>query len=97
MIIKRCFNEAKNYGYSASIGIYKLRLAICNWYKIQCGFLDPDKHACATMGSKEGYVHLVQAIVNVGDVVVVPDPTYPIQDLCIYVKWCSLFINLSWF
>ena len=31
------------------------------------------------MGSKEGYVHLVQAIVNVGDVAVVPDPTYPIH------------------
>ena len=41
------------------------------------------------MGSKEGYVHLVQAIVNVGDVAVVPDPTYPIHSYTIYVKWCS--------
>ena len=73
--------KPKNHGYSASAGIYKLRLAICNWYKRKYGvdYLDPDKHACATMGSKEGYVHLVQAIVNVGDVAVVPDPTYPIH------------------
>lgn len=73
--------KPKNHGYSASAGIYKLRLAICNWYKrkYDVDFLDPNLHACATMGSKEGYVHLVQAIVNVGDVAVVPDPTYPIH------------------
>ena len=79
--LKDAASKPKNYGYSASIGIYKLRLAICNWYKrkYNVDFLDPDKHACATMGSKEGYVHLVQAIVNVGYVAVVPDPTYPIH------------------
>ncbi len=73
--------KPKNHGYSASAGIYKLRLAICNWYKRKYGvdYLDPDKHAVATMGSKEGYVHLVEAMVNVGDVAVVPDPTYPIH------------------
>ncbi len=73
--------KPKNHGYSASAGIFKLRLAISNWYKrkYDVGFLDPNKHVCATMGSKEGYVHLVQAIVNVGDVAVVPDPTYPIH------------------
>ena len=73
--------KPKNHGYSASAGIYKLRLAISNWYKrkYNVDFLDPNKHVCATMGSKEGYVHLVQAIVNVGDVAVVPDPTYPIH------------------
>ena len=73
--------KPKNHGYSASAGIFKLRLAISNWYKrkYDVDFLDPNKHVCATMGSKEGYVHLVQAIVNVGDVAVVPDPTYPIH------------------
>ncbi len=73
--------KPKNHGYSASAGIYKLRLAISNWYKrkYDVDYLDPNKHVCATMGSKEGYVHLVQAIVNVGDVAVVPDPTYPIH------------------
>lgn len=73
--------KPKNHGYSASAGIYKLRLAISNWYKrkYDVDYLDPNLHVCATMGSKEGYVHLVQAIVNVGDVAVVPDPTYPIH------------------
>ncbi len=78
--LKEASMKPKNYGYSASAGIYKLRLAICNWYKRKYNVdLDPDTQACATMGSKEGYVHLVQAIVNFGDVAVVPDPTYPIH------------------
>lgn len=72
--------KPKNYGYSASKGIYKLRLAICNWYKRKYNVnLDPNTEAVATMGSKEGYVHLVQAITNHGDVAVVPEPAYPIH------------------
>ncbi|WP_456403106.1 LL-diaminopimelate aminotransferase [Hydrogenimonas sp.] len=72
--------KPKTHGYSASKGIYKLRLAICNWYERRYGVaLDPEREAVATMGSKEGYVHLVQAITNPGDTAVVPDPTYPIH------------------
>lgn len=70
----------KTHGYSVSQGIYKLRLAICNWYKQKYGVnLDPDTEAVAVMGSKEGFVHLTQAIINPGDVAVVPDPAYPIH------------------
>jgi alanine-synthesizing transaminase len=72
--------KPKNHGYSDSHGIYKLRLAICNWYKRKYDVtIDPDTEAVATMGSKEGYVHLVQAITNAGDVAIVPEPTYPIH------------------
>ena len=70
----------KTHGYSVSQGIYKLRVAICNWYKRKYGvILDPETEAVATMGSKEGFVHLVQAIINPGDVAIVPDPAYPIH------------------
>jgi len=69
-----------NHGYSTSKGIYKLRLAITDWYKKRYGVdLDPNSEAVATMGSKEGYTHLVEAITNVGDVAIVPEPTYPIH------------------
>ncbi|MEA1953114.1 MAG: LL-diaminopimelate aminotransferase [Campylobacterota bacterium] len=72
--------KPKTHGYSASKGIYKLRLAMTNWYKRKYGVeLDPNTEVVATMGSKEGYVHLVQAISNPGDVAIVPDPTYPIH------------------
>jgi alanine-synthesizing transaminase len=70
----------KTHGYSASQGIYKLRLAICNWYKRKYNVqLDPDSEAVVTLGSKEGFVHLVHALINPGDVAVVPDPAYPIH------------------
>ncbi|WP_072679504.1 LL-diaminopimelate aminotransferase [Arcobacter sp. LA11] len=90
--LKETADKPKNHGYSASAGIYKLRLAICNWYKRKYGvdYLDPNKHACATMGSKEGYVHLVQAIVNVGDVAVVPDPTYPIHSYAFMLSGAAI-------
>lgn len=72
--------KPKNHGYSASKGIYKLRLAICNWYKRRYGVdLDPDNEACVTLGSKEGYVHLIQAISNFGDNAIVSEPMYPIH------------------
>ena len=72
--------KPKTHGYSASKGIYKLRLAMANWYKRKYNVdLDADSEVVATMGSKEGYVHLVQAIANAGDVAIVPDPTYPIH------------------
>ncbi len=72
--------KPKNYGYSASKGIYKLRLAICDWYERRYGIkFDPETEAVATMGSKEGYVHLTQAITNAGDVAIVPEPAYPIH------------------
>ena len=72
--------KPKTHGYSASKGIYKLRLAMSKWYKRKYSVvLDPDTEVVATVGSKEGYVHLVQAISNPGDVAIVPDPTYPIH------------------
>lgn len=73
-------NKPKNHGYSVSKGIYKLRLAICNWYKRTYNVdLDPELEACVTMGSKEGYAHLIQAITNPGDSAIVPEPAYPIH------------------
>ncbi|WP_456458119.1 LL-diaminopimelate aminotransferase [Nitratifractor sp.] len=82
-VIEKLVESARKphtHGYSASRGIYKLRLAICNWYLRKYNVvLDPETEAVATMGSKEGYVHLVQAITNPGDVAIVPDPTYPIH------------------
>lgn len=72
--------KPKVYGYSVSKGIYKLRLAAADWYKKKYGVdLDPETEVVASMGSKEGYAHLVQAITNFGDTAIVPDPCYPIH------------------
>lgn len=70
----------RNHRYSASKGIYKLRLAITNWYRNRYDVdLDPDSEAVVTIGAKEGIGHLVLATLGPGDVVLVPDPTYPIH------------------
>ncbi|EOM5890545.1 TPA: LL-diaminopimelate aminotransferase [Campylobacter jejuni] len=73
-------NKDKTSGYSTSMGIYKLRLAICNWYKRKYNVnLDPENEVVATMGSKEGFVNLARAVINPGDVAIVPTPAYPIH------------------
>lgn len=68
------------HGYSQSRGIPRLRRAICNWYGNRYGVvLDPDHEAIVTMGSKEGLAHLAMALTEPGDVVLVPDPSYPVH------------------
>ncbi|MDI7261459.1 MAG: alanine transaminase [Thermodesulfobacteriota bacterium] len=70
----------RNHRYSASKGIYKLRLAIIDWYRRRYDVdLDPDSEVVVTIGAKEGIGHLVLATLGPGDVVIVPDPTYPIH------------------
>lgn len=76
----------RNHRYSASKGIYKLRLAICDWYKRRFDVdLEPDGEAIATIGSKEGLSHLALAIVEPGDVVFVPNPTYSIHKYSVII------------
>lgn len=66
--------------YSTSKGVPRLRLAICDWYKRRFDVdLDPDSEAIVTMGSKEGLAHLMLAILEHGDQVLVPNPAYPIH------------------
>lgn len=69
-----------NHRYSVSRGIPNLRKAICNRYKRLYNVdLDPENEAIVTMGSKEGLAHLCLAMLQPGDVVLAPDPTYPIH------------------
>ncbi len=69
-----------NHGYSVSKGIFRLRKAICGWYGQRYGVdLDPDSEAIVTIGSKEGIAHLALATLERGDIVLVPNPSYPIH------------------
>jgi alanine-synthesizing transaminase len=73
-------SKGANHRYSVSRGVYKLRLAITDWYKGRYGVeLDPDTEAIVTIGSKEGIAHMTLAILDQGDVVLAPTPTYPIH------------------
>ena len=76
----------RNHRYSVSRGIYKLRAAMSDWYKRRYNVdIDPETEAVVTMGAKEGIGHLVLATVNAGDVVFVPDPTYPIHTYSVVI------------
>jgi alanine-synthesizing transaminase len=78
--VVEAIRNPKNHRYSVSKGIYKLRLAIADWYRRRYDVeLDPDSEAVVTIGAKEGLGHLVLATIGPGDVVMVPSPTYPIH------------------
>lgn len=68
------------HGYSTSKGIPRLRRAISRWYKDRYDVdINPDSEAIVTIGSKEGLAHLMLAVLDHGDTVLVPNPSYPIH------------------
>ena len=82
-IVKKLRESVLNpstHRYSQSKGIPRLRKSICDWYKRKFSVeLDPETEAVVTMGSKEGLGHLALATLDSGDVVLVPNPSYPIH------------------
>jgi len=69
-----CFN----YGYTLSKGDHELLIAIAKWYRKFGVELDPDTEIHSLIGSQEGLAHIALCLVNPGDIVLVPDPGYPI-------------------
>ena len=70
----------RNHRYSASRGIPQLRLEIAKHYRASYEVtLDPDKEAIVTIGAKDALAHLLFAVIGPGDVVVSPNPSYPIH------------------
>jgi alanine-synthesizing transaminase len=68
------------HGYSASKGISGLRKAQAAYYGRRFGVeVDPDREVIVTLGSKEGLANLAQAITAPGDVILAPNPSYPIH------------------
>jgi len=81
----------RNHRYSASRGIPNLRLEIARWYARRYDVeIDPESEAIATIGAKEGFSHLVLALVEPGDRVIVPDPSYPIHSFAATIAGCEL-------
>lgn len=72
--------DPRTHRYSSSRGIPGLRRAQANYYQRRFGVkLNPDTQVVATLGSKEGFANMAQAITAPGDVVLCPNPTYPIH------------------
>jgi alanine-synthesizing transaminase len=78
--LKDTIGKPRTDRYSASKGIPGLRRAQAAYYGRRFGVkLNPDNQIVATLGSKEGFANVAQAITAPGDVVLVPDPSYPIH------------------
>lgn len=72
--------KPRTHRYSSSRGITGLRKAQAAYYERRFNVkLDPETQIVATLGSKEGFANMAQAITAPGDVILVPDPTYPIH------------------
>lgn len=68
-----------NQKYPSYEGLLKFRESVANWYNKRFGVsLDPDTEVLSLIGSKEGIGHLPLAFINPGDIVLVPDPGYPV-------------------
>jgi len=82
-IVEKMIEAARRpetHRYSLSKGIPRLRRAISNWYAQRYNVaINPDTEAIVTIGSKEGIAHLCLATMDQGDVVLVPNPSYPIH------------------
>ena len=76
--LKAAVDDPENHRYSQTEGLQALRDAISRWYARRFEVtLDPATEILPLLGSKEGIAHLPLALVNAGDVVLVPDPCYP--------------------
>ena len=82
-IVEKLVESARNpeaHGYSVSRGIVGLRRAMAGYYDRRFNVkLDPEREVVVTLGSKEGFANLAQAITAPGDVVLCPNPAYPIH------------------
>ena len=78
--LKETIGKPRTDRYSSSRGIPGLRKAQAAYYGRRFGVkLDPEKQVIATLGSKEGFANMAQAITAPGDLVLVPNPSYPIH------------------
>ncbi|MCP8617287.1 LL-diaminopimelate aminotransferase [Salirhabdus salicampi] len=81
-IVQKLLDESvkpENHRYSNYAGSQEFREAVANFYRRKYGVeLNPDEEVLTLVGSKEGIAHLISAVINAGDSVLIPDPGYPV-------------------
>lgn len=80
--LRDAVDDPATYGYCLASGTRPLREAAVRWWVERFGEppdgpLDPDRHALPLIGSQEGFAHLLWAVADAGDAVLLPDPAYP--------------------
>jgi len=94
--MKKAIDEPKYHRYPFGPGLLEFRKAIARWYKVRFGVeLDAGNEVHALIGSKEGIGHIHLAFVNPGDVVLCPEPAYPVYKIgTIYAGGTPYFMPL---
>lgn len=88
--LKETIDNPKTHRYSNSRGIPGLRKAVSEYYERRFGVsVNPETQAIVTLGSKEGLANLSQAITSPGDVILVPNPSYPIHQFGFIIAGAS--------
>ncbi len=83
--------DPRTHRYSNSRGIPGLRRAVSAYYKRRFAVdIDPESEAIVTIGSKEGLANLAQAITSPGDIILVPNPSYPIHPFGFMIAGASV-------
>jgi len=81
-----------NYRYPTSEGSYAFRQAVSRWYQFRFGVeLNPQDEVLSLMGSQDGLAHMAQGWIDPGDVVLVPDPGYPIYAASVAMAGGEMF------
>src|SRR3989338_960704 len=81
----RAARDPRNHRYTLDQGMPELRRAITTWYRERFHVqLDPDREVLPLIGSKEGIGHIPLALINPGELVLVPDPGYPVYKSATY-------------
>ena len=93
IVAKLCeaVQDPRTHRYSNSRGIPGLRRAVSAYYKRRFNVdIDPESEAIVTIGSKEGLANLAQAITSPGDIILVPNPSYPIHPFGFMIAGASV-------
>ena len=94
--LRKAAGDAKNHRYSDYEGIERYRASAAAWYKRRFDVsLDHRHEVCALLGSKEGIANFATAVVDPGDIVLIPDPGYPVYfSGCVFNAGEPYFIPL---
>lgn len=90
--LAKAVQNPDNYGYPGSAGSVAFRREVAEWYRYRFDVeLDPDTQVHALMGSQDGLAHLALAWADPGDIVLVPDPGYPIYAGSVFLSGAELY------
>jgi len=81
--MKKALDDPATHNYPPYEGTKEFRKAVSDWYKKRFGVeLDPETQVMSLIGSKEGIAHMLFALLDPGDISLIPDPSYPVYKMC---------------